>query len=335
MAEIAEEFCRGRPARRRTGVLLRSRDAARACAGMTRGTRQCCWAPSPCGTLLLARDGRRPRRSGPAQPGPEQGRGGLCWPSERATGHPELARCLDEWLATRGLPPSISWSSPNPLPAGGPQGIRGRAAGQSRGVPGGVSHPGAERLADRADRAGPKAPNGTADLLVDAAMRAASTDDGSGYLTLGMVPLSRRAGTPPFDNRSGAAPCSAGPGPRGGSTISTAWTHSRQVPSASVGSGVSPLPGRLSLLPACSTPCSRHSTRAARSPSRWCAAGRTRPPWSCAELRRRRDPDQHDGALVGSHHAVRHVGGRPDQRAGPGITRFFPTIMLAFPERIR
>jgi phosphatidylglycerol lysyltransferase len=56
----------------------------------------------------------------------------------------------------------------------------------------------------------PEAPNGTAELLVDAAMRAA-TADGSGYLTLGLAPLggavgpwlriARRTGGPLYDFR--------------------------------------------------------------------------------------------------------------------------------------
>jgi phosphatidylglycerol lysyltransferase len=56
----------------------------------------------------------------------------------------------------------------------------------------------------------PEAPNGTAELLVDAALRAAA-DDGSGYVTLGLAPLAgevgpwlrlaRRTGLPLYDFR--------------------------------------------------------------------------------------------------------------------------------------
>lgn len=122
------------------------------------------------------------------------------WPSVRATGNPDLMRCLDDWLATRGLPPLHFLVEPATLSL-----LEDRrvfvAEQRGRVVAFLVASPIPARsgwLIEQIVR-GPEAPNGTADLLVDAAMRAASTD-GSSYLTLGMVPLSRRAGTPPFDN---------------------------------------------------------------------------------------------------------------------------------------
>lgn len=113
-------------------------------------------------------------------------------PCERAAPlQPELRRCLDEWLAGRGLPPMhflVAWdllarlldrrlfvaeragevtgfliASPIPLRKGWliEQIIRGRGA-----------------------------PNGTAELLLDTAIRALA-EEGAAYVTLGLSPLSR------------------------------------------------------------------------------------------------------------------------------------------------
>jgi len=122
------------------------------------------------------------------------------WPSERATGHPDLVRCLKEWLATRGLPPLHFLVEPATLALLEDRRVfvaerRGRVVAYL------VASPIPARngwLIEQIVRGG-EAPNGTAELLVDAAMRAAA-DDGSDYATLGMVPLSRRANVPPFDN---------------------------------------------------------------------------------------------------------------------------------------
>lgn len=122
------------------------------------------------------------------------------WSAERATGHPELVRCLAEWLGTRGLPPLHFLVEPATLEL-----LQDRrvfvAELQGRVVAFLVASPIPARsgwLIEQIVR-GREAPNGTAEMLVDAAMRAASVD-GSAYATLGMVPLSRRAGVPPFDN---------------------------------------------------------------------------------------------------------------------------------------
>ncbi len=116
------------------------------------------------------------------------------WPSSE---RPELQRCLSEWLRTRGLPPMhflVEWNilphlldrrlyvaeragrvvgfliaSPIPLRNGWliEQIIRGRAA-----------------------------PNGTNELLLDTAIRAMA-EQGAGYVTLGLSPLSRAASQDP------------------------------------------------------------------------------------------------------------------------------------------
>jgi phosphatidylglycerol lysyltransferase len=122
------------------------------------------------------------------------------WSAQRATGHADLARCLGEWLATRGLPPLHFLVEPATLALLDDRWVfvaeqRGRVVAFL------VASPIPARsgwLIEQIVR-GRRAPNGTAELLVDAAMRAAS-QDGSDYATLGMVPLSRRASLPPFDN---------------------------------------------------------------------------------------------------------------------------------------
>jgi phosphatidylglycerol lysyltransferase len=122
------------------------------------------------------------------------------WPSDRATGDPGLARCLAEWLMTRGLPPLHFLVEPAALHRLEDRRIFA-AEKEGRVVAYLVASPVPARegwLIEQIVR-GREAPNGTAELLVDAAMRAAF-EDGSGYATLGMVPLSRRADVAPFDN---------------------------------------------------------------------------------------------------------------------------------------
>lgn len=115
------------------------------------------------------------------------------WSSERARNSPELERVLGEWLNGLGLPPLhflietetialtidrrifvaerggvvVSYLVASPVPARSgwliEQIVRGRGA-----------------------------PNGTSELLVDAAMRALAAD-GAKYVTLGLAPLSRHS----------------------------------------------------------------------------------------------------------------------------------------------
>ena len=116
------------------------------------------------------------------------------WPAARAMNHPDLRRCLVEWLATRGLPPMhflIEWdviarlidqrvyvarrdavvvgfliAAPIPLRQGWlmEQIVRGRSA-----------------------------PNGTNELLLDTAVRDLHAS-GARFMTLGLSPLSDAAG---------------------------------------------------------------------------------------------------------------------------------------------
>jgi phosphatidylglycerol lysyltransferase len=114
------------------------------------------------------------------------------WPVDRAGGHPELHRCLSEWLATRGLPPMHFMVESQTL-----ERLYDRRVfvAEQRGAVIGflVSSPVPRRngwLVEQIVR-GAAAVNGTNELLVDAAVRAAAAS-GSGYITLGLSPLSKR-----------------------------------------------------------------------------------------------------------------------------------------------
>jgi phosphatidylglycerol lysyltransferase len=111
-----------------------------------------------------------------------------------------LRRCLAEWLAGRGLPPMHFLIEPETLGALEDRWVFvARRAGAAVGFL--VATPVPQRegwLIEQIVR-GRSAPNGTAELLVDGAMRALA-ETGSSYVTLGLAPLSRRAGgaeTPP------------------------------------------------------------------------------------------------------------------------------------------
>lgn len=112
------------------------------------------------------------------------------WTSMRATGNPELRRCLNEWLQTRGLPPMHFLVEPDTLGC-----LEGRrvfvAERNQRPVGFLVLSPVPERngwLTEQFPR-GFRAPNGTVEILMDYAIRAVAAS-GSEYVTMGIVPLS-------------------------------------------------------------------------------------------------------------------------------------------------
>lgn len=121
------------------------------------------------------------------------------WPAGRAGGHPQLRERLEQWLSKRGLPPLHFLVEPDTL-----DNLSDRrvfvAEREDQPVAFLVLTPIPARkgwLAEQIIR-GAGAPNGTATLLVDAAMRWAAAS-GSTYLTMGLSPLSFRATRSSFD----------------------------------------------------------------------------------------------------------------------------------------
>ena len=115
------------------------------------------------------------------------------WPSPQAAGHPVLQYCLQEWLATRGLPPMHFLVEPQTLERLADRRVFvAELKGQVVGFL--VASPVPLRngwLIEQIIR-GRGAPNGTAELMIDAAVRAMAEEE-SDYMTLGLSPLSRRA----------------------------------------------------------------------------------------------------------------------------------------------
>lgn len=114
------------------------------------------------------------------------------WFAEHATDHPELRRCLDEWLDARGLPPLHFLVEPDTL-----GNLLDRhvfvAQRDGRVVAFLVASPvGGRGWHIEQMVRGRGAPNGTMELLVDAAMRRFAALRGT-YVALGAAPLSDRA----------------------------------------------------------------------------------------------------------------------------------------------
>jgi len=122
------------------------------------------------------------------------------WNIGEASGNEQLKRCLHEWLDSKGLPPLHFVIEPDTL-----ERLENRrifVAEQNETVVGFLL------LSPIPKRNGwlteqfphvPSAPNGTVELMMDAAMRKLG-DEGCDYITLGLSPLSRRATIEPFDN---------------------------------------------------------------------------------------------------------------------------------------
>lgn len=116
------------------------------------------------------------------------------WPSERAEHNPELKNLLKEWLGTRGLPPLHFLVEPETL---GKLQDRRVFVATREDVPVGflVASPIPARngwLTEQFVR-GHNAPNGTAEMMIDAAVCWVATQQAD-YVTLGLAPLSSRAG---------------------------------------------------------------------------------------------------------------------------------------------
>ncbi|HEY0528103.1 MAG TPA: DUF2156 domain-containing protein [Gemmatimonadaceae bacterium] len=119
------------------------------------------------------------------------------WPVERATDNPALRRALGEWLADRHLPPLHFMVEPETLRCLDDRRVFVAERGDREVVGFTVFSPVPKRngwLVEQIIR-GRGAPNGTAELLLDTAVRAVASD-GATYVTLGLSPLSERAGQP-------------------------------------------------------------------------------------------------------------------------------------------
>ena len=121
---------------------------------------------------------------------------------QEATGHPALRCVLDEWLETRGLPPMHFLVEPDTLTRLFDRRVFVARSRTSEIVAFLVASPAPARggwLIEQFVR-GRNAPNGTVELLLDAAVRSFA-DEGDAYVTLGLAPLSRHgAAAAPREN---------------------------------------------------------------------------------------------------------------------------------------
>jgi phosphatidylglycerol lysyltransferase len=118
------------------------------------------------------------------------------WAPADAENHPALRRCLAEWLATRHLPPLHFLVEPETLNRLEDRRVFVATSVDREVLAFTVLSPIPARngwLVEQIVR-GRRAPNGTAELLIDAAVRAVG-DAGAAYVTLGLSPLSSRAGS--------------------------------------------------------------------------------------------------------------------------------------------
>ena len=118
----------------------------------------------------------------------------LEWASAEAENHPALRRCLAEWLESRGLPPLHFLVEPETLSNLGDRRVFVATRGGHAVVAFTVLSPVPARngwLVEQIVR-GRAAPNGTAELVLDYAVKAVATS-GASYVTLGLSPLSQRA----------------------------------------------------------------------------------------------------------------------------------------------
>jgi lysylphosphatidylglycerol synthetase-like protein (DUF2156 family) len=116
------------------------------------------------------------------------------WPPDKAENHPLLRHVLNEWLGARHLPPLTFMVEPETLSQLHDRRVFVAERRETEVVGFVVLSPVSARngwLVEQIVR-GPNAPNGTAELLIDSAMRAIA-ESGATYATLGLSPLSHRA----------------------------------------------------------------------------------------------------------------------------------------------
>src|SRR4051812_8273027 len=120
------------------------------------------------------------------------------WPATKSENHPALRRCLAEWLTTRHLPPLHFLVEPETLDHLRDRRVFVAERGAREVVAFTILSPVPARngwLVEQIVR-GRAAPNGTAELLLDTAVRAVAAS-GATYATLGLSPLSQRANLQP------------------------------------------------------------------------------------------------------------------------------------------
>ncbi|HLA95616.1 MAG TPA: DUF2156 domain-containing protein, partial [Pyrinomonadaceae bacterium] len=122
------------------------------------------------------------------------------WTTEEAHNNEDLRACLNDWLSSKGLPALHFVIEPETL-----ERLNSRrifvAEHREKVVAFLVLSPIPERsgwLTEQFPHR-PGAPNGTVELMMDAAIRKLAAD-GYKYITLGLSPLSKRARIEPFDN---------------------------------------------------------------------------------------------------------------------------------------
>jgi len=122
------------------------------------------------------------------------------WTREKAFENPRLAECLKQWLDSKGLPPLKFLVEPDTLSRLFDRRIF--VAEVKENIVGFIL------LSPVSSRNGwlfeqfihcPNAPNGTVELMIDAAMRTLAAG-GCDYATLGLAPLSKRAKIEPYEN---------------------------------------------------------------------------------------------------------------------------------------
>jgi len=226
LPEVVEELERaGRRARRRICYFAADERLAKVLAARGPWDRlylgaQPCWDPRGWSEILERKGSLR------AQLNRARNKGVTVeeWSPKRARGHEGLKRILAQWLSTRGLPTLHFLVEPQTLArlfdrrifvalrAGEPvaflvltpipqrkgwlveQNVRGVLSWRGRSWKGrSLSELPLDGASAESDNGTPnEAPNGTTELLIDAAMNAAAAE-GSEYLTLGLSPLSQRA----------------------------------------------------------------------------------------------------------------------------------------------
>jgi phosphatidylglycerol lysyltransferase len=197
LRDVAEEFERDSRVKQRAGVVYFG--AEERLEALYRGTKthtaillgaQPSWDPKDWAGIIATHSSLRAQLNRARNKGVSV----ELWPSERAEHNPELKTLLQEWLGTRGLPPLHFLVEPETLGQ-----LRDRRVFvASRGTaPVGflVASPIPARngwLTEQFVR-GRGAPNGTAELMIDSAVRWVA-DQRADYVTLGLAPLSTRAG---------------------------------------------------------------------------------------------------------------------------------------------